>query len=1225
MKITKTKILAIDDKKDNLISIKALIKESFPEAVILTAQSGSEGIEMAKELVPDVILLDIVMSGLDGFEVCRRLKADENLSEIPVIFLTALKGDKENRIKALEAGGEAFLSKPAEVTELKAMIRAMLKIREASMEKLDEKERLEKLVEERTAELRKTHIGTLNLLEDLQIENQRRKKSEKSLEESSRQFRQLIETLPISLSIVTTEGEVLYINPKCGELFEIKTIPEKRDAFIMWVNPGDRQRWLQEIKTKGAVRNFEMHLKTISGKEIWVLGSGLFIQYENQTCILSTHHDITEVKRTQDALRQSEYQKNLILNTTQEMFAFYDLKLNIIWANKASAASVGINQEELAGKRCYKVWQQRKEPCEGCIVLKAKETKQPQKGEATTPDGKIWALRGYPILDEQGEVINLIELGMDITAQKQAETALVESEERFRKLSSFTFEGIVLHNNGVTIDVNQSFVDMLGYEREELTGMNLFKFIHPDDHEKTKVKLSKQVASPYQIRVIRKDGSTFYAEIEARNISYNNEFFKVACVRDITERKKAESIRQLQYKIARTMISARNLNELFDSIKNELNSIIDAKNLFIALYNKETGILYSPFFKDEKDDYQEWPAEKTASGYVIKKGQTVLLKREDTLSLKEKGLIDIVGTPSEAWLGVPLKVEGKILGVVVVQSYDNPDIYDQTSVEIMELVANELSMFIDRQRSEEKANKLSRAVEQSSVSIVITNREGTIEYVNPFFTKLTGYRLEEAKGKNPNILKSGHQSTTFYQELWDTILSGNDWEEEMLNRKKNGELYWEKALISPIFNSEGVITNFVAIKEDITERKKMIEELVAAKEQAQKSDKLKTAFLNNISHEIRTPLNGILGFGALLLEADSSPQDKKEMLEIVQQSSNRLMNTVTDYIDMARIVSGTMLVQKKEFLLQPFFEEVMEKTKSLCAEKQLDFDSDYPSDASGLTLYSDPEFIRKALHSLLDNALKFTNRGSIGCGYSLKNGFVEFFVKDTGKGIAPEMLDAIFDSFTQEDSSDTRGYEGSGLGLSIASGLVKLLGGTISVTSEQGKDSVFTFTVPCTSTDTAEKEPATGKKNGSAAERPLVLVAEDEESNFLYMKAVLKLTACDCLLAKDGEEAVAFCKQYPEISLVLMDIKMPVMNGLEATRLIREFRPELPIIATTAYAQTGDEQRFLDAGCDGYLAKPIGKDRLLAVLKKYTKRYDDETSRTIHDTNEQDQNYASSI
>ncbi|MCA1760789.1 MAG: PAS domain S-box protein, partial [Bacteroidales bacterium] len=430
--------------------------------------------------------------------------------------------------------------------------------------------------------------------------------------------------------------------------------------------------------------------------------------------------------------------------------------------------------------------------------------------------------------------------------------------------------------------------------------------------------------------------------------------------------------------------------------------------------------------------------------------------------------LEITGTPSQAWLGVPLKVEGKMLGAIVVQNYDNPDVYDQTSIEIMELVAHELSIFIDRQHSEEKAIKLSRAVEQSSVSVMITNREGTIEYVNPFFSELTGYSFEEVIGKNSNILKSGHQSTTFYQELWSTILSGNNWKGEFLNKKKTGELFWVKAVISPILNNEGVITNFVSIREDITRSKKMIEELVAAKEKAeeneakfrslfnrvadaifiydpntfeiieaneatsriygyhsgeligmsvlkfsaevekskyaaenierkgemlvnfrhhkrkdgadlfvqlqgykivvdnkpltfavchditevvkseqdliaakekaQESDNLKTAFINNISHEIRTPLNGILGFGEFLVEPGLPPETKKEMLEVVKQSSNRLINTVTDYMDMARIVSGTMEVHKKEFLLNPFFKEVTEKTRQLCAGKQISFE-----------------------------------------------------------------------------------------------------------------------------------------------------------------------------------------------------------------------------------------------------------------------------------------------
>jgi CheY-like chemotaxis protein len=245
--------------------------------------------------------------------------------------------------------------------------------------------------------------------------------------------------------------------------------------------------------------------------------------------------------------------------------------------------------------------------------------------------------------------------------------------------------------------------------------------------------------------------------------------------------------------------------------------------------------------------------------------------------------------------------------------------------------------------------------------------------------------------------------------------------------------------------------------------------------------------------------------------------------------------------------------------------------------------------------------IRKTLNLLLGNALKFTEKGSITCGCNRNNGFVEFFVQDTGQGIAPKKLDIVFNIFTQEDTSNTRGYEGSGLGLSIAKGLVDLLGGTISVTSEKGQGSIFTFTVPYSETEVTEITAPAEEKNGTVTGKPLVLLAEDEESNYLYMEVVLKKAGCDYLLAKNGVDAVAFCKQHPDITLVLMDIKMPVMNGLEATKLIREFRPELPIIATTAYAQTGDEQRFLSAGCDGYLAKPIQKEKILALLQKYTK------------------------
>jgi PAS domain S-box-containing protein len=386
---------------------------------------------------------------------------------------------------------------------------------------------------------------------------------------------------------------------------------------------------------------------------------------------------------------------------------------------------------------------------------------------------------------------------------------------------------------------------------------------------------------------------------------------------------------------------------------------------------------------------------------------------------------------------------------------------------------------------------------------------------------------------------------------------------------------------------------------DITEQRLAQIELERAKEKAEESDRLKSAFINNISHEIRTPLNAILGFGSFLAEMDVSEDERTQMLARVQQSSDRLLNTMTDYMDMAMIFSGTMKVHYSECSLNQLLDKLKSSLDQFYIDHCIDLEIDLKPGPGDLTMTTDPEIICKILNELMDNAIKFTKKGSIVAGYHKKTDFVEFFVRDSGIGIDKKNLGLIFKMFNQGDTSMTRGYEGSGLGLSIAGGLAKLLGGSISVTSEKEKGSTFTLTIPYAETKISEiTAPAEGK-NDAGAGRPLVLLAEDDDANYLYMEKVIKNAGCDYLLAKNGAEAVECCQQHPDITLVLMDIKMPVMNGLEATRLIRGFRPELPIIATTAYAQTGDEQRFLDAGCNGYLAKPIKKDKLLALIQKY--------------------------
>lgn len=364
-----------------------------------------------------------------------------------------------------------------------------------------------------------------------------------------------------------------------------------------------------------------------------------------------------------------------------------------------------------------------------------------------------------------------------------------------------------------------------------------------------------------------------------------------------------------------------------------------------------------------------------------------------------------------------------------------------------------------RKMYEMEISKLSRATEQSPVSVLITDLQGNITYANQAVLRLNGYSPEELLGKNPGIFSSGEMTETEYRVLWETIKSGKEWKGEFHNRKKSGELYWESASISSILNEKGEATHFMAIKEDITERKRLITELIEARKRAEASDRIKTAFLNNISHEVRTPLNGILGFSEYIVQPDISQEEKEEYLEILNKSSERLLNTITNYMDMSLLVSGNMQVQAGPVNIHSLLEKVYRQFLPGCRVRNLEFVKEIASD-SGVLNESDGTLLGKALSLLLDNAVKFTEEGRISFGAGNKDGELELFVKDTGPGIDPDAQDSIFKAFMQEDFSGSRKYEGSGLGLSITKGITELLGGKIRMESVPGKGSAFYITFP---------------------------------------------------------------------------------------------------------------------------------------------------------------------
>lgn len=511
-----------------------------------------------------------------------------------------------------------------------------------------------------------------------------------------------------------------------------------------------------------------------------------------------------------------------------------------------------------------------------------------------------------------------------------------------------------------------------------------------------------------------------------------------------------------------------------------------------------------------------------------------------------------------------------------------------------------------RRKAEKELRKLSRAVEQSPNSVIITNPDGIIEYVNQPTLTLTGYSKEELIGQTPRIFSTGEKSNDEYKLLWQAIKSGKDWFGEFHNKKKNGELYWESASISPIFDKSNQIINFLAIKKDITESKKLSDDLIIAKERAEESDRLKTAFLLNISHEIRTPMNGILGFAELLKEPGLSGDTQLEYIDFIKKSSDRMLNIITDIVDISKIESGQMKVMISETNINAQIRNIHSLFLIECQNKGIELNSTAALTDEESIIMSDRAKIFSILVHLLKNALKYTEKGTVEFGYTLKTeggpGLLEFYVKDTGIGIPRNRQQAIFDRFVQADIADANAYQGAGLGLSISKAYAEMLGGNISVKSEVGVGSTFYLTLPFNSINKSigdKKHEITSNQAADTIKKIKVLIVDDDESSAMFMSVLLKKNAKEILTAQNGLEAVEMYHNNTDLDLIMMDMKMPVMDGFEATRQIRQFDKNVIIIAQTAYGLSGDREKAIDAGCNDYISKPVSASNLIKLLFMY--------------------------
>ncbi len=498
--------------------------------------------------------------------------------------------------------------------------------------------------------------------------------------------------------------------------------------------------------------------------------------------------------------------------------------------------------------------------------------------------------------------------------------------------------------------------------------------------------------------------------------------------------------------------------------------------------------------------------------------------------------------------------------------------------------------YTQQQKNQLQLKILSEGINRTPACVLVTNKEGKIIFVNEQFYKHTGYSSDEVMGTTPRILKSGHHSNEFYQNLWDTILAGKSWTGELFNKKKNGTLYWESTMITPIKNEQGEITHFMAIKEDITEKKKVEEELKKAKEKAEESDRLKSSFLANMSHEIRTPLNAILGFSSLIRDYKLEPEKSEKFLDLIQTNGKQLLNIIDDILLISKLQVNEIKLSSTVFLLHDFFQDLF-KTFSqeiyIQDNKSLNLLLDIPD--WEIKIEADKNKLGVIFSKLIRNAIKFTESGTVTFGYKIEenNKFV-FFVKDTGIGISKEKKQIIFQKFRQADDTKTRKYGGTGLGLSIVKALVDLMNGKIWLKSEVAKGAHFYFSIPVKIIN--ETKSVEYKKELNWQDKT-ILVVDDVYESVLLINEILKSTGIKIISASDGIEAIEKVKAIPEIDLVLMDLQLPKLNGIQASKIIRTIR-NIPIIVQSAFMEEDYRQQCEKIGCNDYLQKPIKPDEL---------------------------------
>jgi PAS domain S-box-containing protein len=1050
-------------------------------------------------------------------------------------------------------------------------------------------------------------------------------------------------------------GETIF-NERWAEIIGYtleELVPITIDTWQKYTHPDDLKYSAEILQKvfKGELEYYEceVRMKHKNGNWVWVLDSGKINQWdiEGKPLLMSgAHQDITQRKYAEKAKEDALNLFNKITINVPGVVYQYLLRPDgsscFPYASEGISEIYRVTPEEVhedASKAFENIHPDDYEAVVASIQKSAKDL-TPWKHEYCVKykDGVVRYLYGNakPQKLEDGSVLWHGYI-YDITENKIIENSLRESEEKYRGLVENSPDGVVIYKDGTIVFANEEAFRMIGAKnKNSFIGKPVLQFIHPNSIDSISRRMKEVISDNNSTEIveekfIRLDGTPFDVEIKAIPTIYDHKEAVQVIVHDITQRKqsaleltKINRVYALISQINNLIIRTHSQKELFEEICNISVAFGKFRMSWIGLVTDDKGIITEAFAgyengyftKSNITSIEDVPEGRGPTGIATREARTVICNDIANDEMMKPWRKDALERGYYSLISIPIIVRHKTIGAFNLYSEETNFFTSEEEILLLEKIILNISFALekiqieeDRKRTEEKIRQLSQAVEQSPVSIVITNTNGEIEYGNPKFVESTGYSLDEVMGQNPRVLKSGYTSTSEYKNLWQTIAAGKEWHGEFHNKKKDGTLFWESATISPIINAQGKTTHYIAIKEDITHRKLVEKQLIKSKERAEESDRLKLAFLANMSHEIRTPMNGILGFTELLKEPHLTGEEQQEYINIIEKSGKRMLNIINDIISISKVESGqieislseTNINEQLEYILTFFKPETKLKGIELLLSKKLAAKDDFTN--------TDKEKLYAILTNLVKNAIKFTNSGSIEFGCEKKGKYLEFFAKDTGMGISKSQQKLIFERFRQVSDTVSRSHEGSGLGLAISKAYVEMLGGKIWVKSKEGEGSTFYFTIPLNSEfeyEPREKDVAVevgiGVKEENKIKDLKVLIVEDDAISKLLITIAVKPYSKEIIKVSTGFEAIDACRKNPDIDLVMMDINMPEMGGYEATNLIRKFNKDLVIIAQTANGMQSDRDNAIAAGCTDYISKPININSLGELIQKYFKK-----------------------